>query len=209
MGSRRVVPACVCVLLAAGPVAAQQFEVGAGISRTCRGTEGSICGPETGVPLAAHASVLFGGRMELGIRVAHGGLEDRTFTTTSNGRFDPGAPDEVRVAIEGRSIRYFTGQAIYHFRRSHRVRPLLGFGVGTFVLPHTIRCEPIGCGSLRSFGLGAADDRPHLDMVAISGLAVQATPRIVVRGGWQPHNLGGEELSSAEWFIAAGWRFGR
>lgn len=179
MGSRLVVPACFTLLLAAGPSAAQQFELGAGISRSCRGTEGSICGTDTGVPVAVHASVLFGGRIELGIRAAQGGLEDRMFTTTS-GRFDPGAADDVQVRIEGRSIRYFTGQANYHFRRSHRVRPMLGFGVGTFVLPRTTRCEPISCESLQSFGLDAAA-RPHLDTVAIFGLAAQATPRTVAR----------------------------
>lgn len=208
MGSRFVVAACVCVLLDAAPSAAQQVEVGAGLGRTCRGSEGGICGTDAGVPLAAHASVLFGGRLELGIRVAQGGLEDRTFTTSLN--FDPGASDDVQVTLEGRSIRYFTGQAIYHFRRSHRVRPMVGVGVGTFVLPRTLRCEPIACESLPPFLVASREARYHFDIVLpIVGLAVQATPRIVVRGGWQPHNIGGEELSSTEWFIAAGWRFGR
>jgi hypothetical protein len=78
---------------------------------------------------------------------------------------------------------------------SHRVRPLVGVGVGTFVLPRTLGCEPIACESLPPFLVASREARYHFDVVLpIVGPAVQATPRIVVRGGWQPHNIGGEEL---------------
>lgn len=209
MRVRSLVAVCFILVLRPDPSVAQQFEIGAGIGSVCRGSEGDLCGGDSGAPLAAYASVLLADRFELGLRVASGRLDDRECNVTRDGRSEPGAPDAVQVFIQGRSIRYPTGQAIYHFRRGKRVRPLLGLGAGTFTIPRTIRCEPAGCQPLLHILAGPPEAARHIDVVTIFGLSVQATRHAIVRAGWQAHNFGGEELSSAEWFLAAGWRFGR
>jgi hypothetical protein len=207
---RSAIVLCAATLLTPAASSAQQFEIGAGVSAACRGSEGGICGEDRSVPLAGHVSALFDDRFELGLRVMSGGLEDQSFTAvrSEDARFGPDSPDRLTVFFEDRSIRYVTGQALYHFRRGRRIRPILGLGLGSLMLPRTNRCEPAGCESTMLRLLAPPERTRRPDVAIIVGASVRASERVVIRGGWQTHNLGAEELSSVEWFIAAGWRFG-
>jgi hypothetical protein len=197
-------------LMVASASNAQQLEVGVGVSTLCRGSDGSICSEDRAVPLSAHVSGLFDDRFELGFRVSRGAFDNQSFTISrgEDARFGPDSPDRVTVFTEDRSIRYLTGQALYHFRRGRRVRPVLGLGLGSLMLPRSNRCEPAGCEPTMQRLLAPPERTTRPDVAIVIGASVHASKRVVFRGGWQAHNLGGEELSSVEWFLAAGWRFG-
>jgi hypothetical protein len=188
-------------------VQAQAVEVGGGISAGCRGSEGGLCGDERFTAAGAYTSLWVADRIELGGRVARGPLPDLRIITPRDGTFRPEA-GVITVSEEDRSISYLTGQAIYHFRRGHRVRPMLGLGAGVVRIARTLRCTPADCAAYLQLIAGSSDLSNHVDAVVISGVSIRATERVTVRVGWQAHNFGGEELSSVEWVAAAGWRFG-
>jgi hypothetical protein len=207
----------VASLIISTPSAAQVVEAGVGISRACIGSEGSACGQETGAMWAAHASAWIADRFEIGIRLAALSRPDLTYSVPHDDRFnavdDPAIRQLARidVASRGRSRRIVSGEAMYHFGRGSVIRGLLGLGVGTLIDRFEQTCAPAGCERLMPI-LSSPVGRSTNDLgnfTIIAGASGRAGRRVQLRGGVRFHNFAGEELSTAEIFVAAGYRFGR
>jgi hypothetical protein len=202
------------VLLSAAPAAAQVLEVGASIGRGCIGDSSGFCGPETDVMWAAHASVWLDDRLEIGFRFATLPLNDSSYVTPRDDRFNAASDPAVRqlpqiqTFIDSRSRQLLGGDVIYHFARGRLVRPHLGVGLGSRIERSTLTCQPSGCEQLMPI-LGSPVGRHASrsgNLAIVAGLSGRIRKGVLLRGGVRLHNFAGEEASTAELFIAAGYR---
>ena len=207
----------VAFLMTASPAGAQVFEVSAGIGRGCIGSEGGLCGDDKGRVLATHASVWLDDRLELGVRFATLGLRDQTYFIAHDSRFeaadDPAARQlpRIDVASRNRSRRILNGDVLYHFQRGRPVRILLGLGFGRRWDLSTETCTPAGCERIMAILSSGGSFLPgaHRDIAIVTGLSSRVRQRVEIRGGVRLHNFAGEGTSTAELFIATGYRLGR
>jgi hypothetical protein len=199
------------------PATAQVFEVGVGISRGCVGDEGDSCNDEPGPMWATHGSVWLADRVEIGIRLGTLLLPDSGYAIARDDRFnvvdDPAIRQlpRIDVTVRDRRRRILSGDTIYHFGRGTMVRGLLGLGLGAARDRYVQACAPPGCERLMptlSSPVGRNSTRlPNVTIIA--GVSGRIGARLQVRGGIRLHNLAGENLSTSEFFTAAGYRFGR
>ena len=205
------------LLLTAKLAAAQSLEVGAGIARGCIGDSSGFCGDQMGAMPAVHASLWLDDRLEIGLRLARLALPNLYYSVPRDDRFNAAADPAARqiprldIASEYRSRRLQDFELIYHFMRGRAVRPMLGFGIGGRTERFQQTCLPAGCEHLMAIlsepiGRFSATSR---NIPVIAGLSARVHEHLQLRGGVRFDNFAGEEASTTEMFVAAGFRFGR
>jgi hypothetical protein len=200
-------PAILCLLasVCSGTAGAQTFEAGASIATSCKGSDGSFCN-ETHNNLRTagpYVSIWFGDFIEVSGRVAWLDQPDLESTLVR--------PTELTYTITERHRTIGQGEVVWHFRRGKRVRPLVGFGLGSYWDRELVACQPAGCEAhLGVAGLTAGEGREsHFDQSVVAGISALLHPRLRVRAGLRYHNPFKDELALSEWFVALGYRFGR
>ena len=200
----------------ASPATAQVFEAGGGLARSCAGSDGSLC--TSGAAMwAAHGSVWFDDRLELGFRGAFMYEPDFTYWVPRDDRFnaadDPAARalPRIDVMVSNRRRTLLSAETLYHFRRGHSVRPLFGLGFGAMSDRSSETCTPQACERLMPILTAASvrRDGQRINVSIVAGVSGRINEVLQIRGGLRFHNFGGEEVSTTEVFIAAGYRFGR
>jgi hypothetical protein len=194
----RVLVICFC-LVAAG-ASAQTVELGGRFGAGCTGSEDSLC---TGASplLGVQASVWAGDSVELGAQVARINRGDLAFRA-----FD--VPVDITVTDRKRDFVSFL--FVYHFMKNRTVRPMLGLGSGWYSDASRTSCQPAGCQAiLRSGPLLGQYRTWDVDAIFAVGLSGDARDRWVWRGGWQSHRFGNDENGTQQFFVGAGYRFGR
>jgi hypothetical protein len=195
---------------------AQSIEVGVTTGSACRGSEVSICGGGYSSLLGGYLSLITVDRIEIGMRIARMGVDPSgttSFARDNDPRFlaVPDPPEKVDFAFRDRSRTFLLGHFLYHFLSGERVRPLLGFGIGSLVNTGTIACQPAGCEkllpTLARLNVGH-NKSTGLDLAFLAGASVRATDRMRIRAGVQLHNFPGEELSTTAVYLEVGYRFG-
>jgi hypothetical protein len=186
-----------------GVATAQTVEVGGRVAAGCVGSEGSICGGGTSPLAGGHVSLWFTDRYEINASAAHLGRDSFAFHATS----DP-VPIDIEVTDRSRDLISFL--FVYHFMSDRRVRPMLGIGSGWYSDAERVTCQPAGCSTQLRGGPRLGQYREwDVDAVFVVGLSSIVQERWVVRGGWQSHRFGNEENMTQQFFVAAGYRFGR
>jgi hypothetical protein len=195
---------CFFALLIAGgalPARAQSYEAGGSLAVSCRGSEDSICEDESLATTGLYGSVWFADRVEIGLRAAWMKFGDVEGALPFGGN--------PTIATRDGSRRVTQLEAVWHFSRGRRIRPMFGIGMGWYSDRDVVSCEPPGCESyVRSIGIDVGERREvERDGSIMVGVSVLATPRLRVRGGWRYHNPLVDHLALSELFIAAGYRF--
>jgi hypothetical protein len=194
------------MLSAATTVAAQTVELGGSIATSCQGTDGSFCS-DTHNNLRTtgpYGSIWFDDRLEVSGRVVwlkQPDIQGRTFII-----------EPLEFAITDRSRTLAQGEAIWHFRRGQRARPMFGLGFGRYWDSETVICEPAECLSRLRGASARRDNRVResiSDQSLLVGFSVLLNSRVRLRGGWRYHNPFRDELALSELFIAAGYRLQR
>jgi hypothetical protein len=166
---------------------------------------------------ATHGSVWLADRIEIGVRFATLLLPDFGYAVGRDDRFNAVDDPAIRqwpridVTVRDRSRRILSGDTIYHFGRGTRVRGLLGLGLGSAWDGQVQACTPPGCERLMpilSSPAGRSSAR-LVDVTIVVGVSGRIGPRLQMRGGVRLHNFAGEDLSTSEIFMAAGYRFSR
>jgi Outer membrane protein beta-barrel domain len=211
---RRLVMALMLVTCASSATA-QVFEAGVGIGRGCTGSDGSLCTSGSAM-WAAHGSVWFDDRLELGVRVAFMPQPDFTYWIPRDDRFnaadDPVARalPRIDVTVSDRSRTLLSAETLYHFLRGHNVRPLFGLGLGVMNDRSADACTPQACERLMPILTAASfqNDGRRVNVSIIAGVSGRIREMVQIRGGMRFHNFGGEEVSTTEVFMTVGYRFG-
>ena len=199
------------------PATAQVIEIGAGVGRACVGTDGSVCGDDTGAMWSIHSSIWFDDRLEVSARFAMFALPDWKYSQSRDDRFnlvdDPAVRQiqRIDVTFNERSRQILSGEAIYHFARGRPVRGFIGFGFGTLTNRGFQACIPAGCERLMPFLSSPVGRLSHTseNMTMIAGASGRISERLRVQGGLRFHNLPAEGRSTTEAFVATGYQFGR
>lgn len=195
--------------------AAQEFEVGAGLSRGCTGDSSGFCSDQTGLMWSVHGGVWMTDYVRIGVRFAALPLEDVSYSTFRDGRFDladdPAARALPRIDItsRNRSRQVWGGELLYHFAGVRRFGFVLGIGLGELSNRSVQSCTPAGCERvLAAMGspLGRIGGTVG-NLTGIFGLSGPAGRRVRVSGGVRLHNFAGENNSTTEAFLDTGWRF--
>ena len=193
------VPVFVFASAGAGGAEAQTIEAGATAAASCVGSDGSFCSDGNLFTAGLAGSLMFADAFEVGGRVAWLARDDIRFEVPVRGSIE----DQTRVMVQA--------DAIWHFRKGKVLRPFVGLGLGGFRNRMTVTCSPPGCEPLLGLsGLRAGTQHDwHADEAVIAGASALVTPRLRVRAGLRYHNPLRDELALSEWFLGAGYRFGR
>jgi opacity protein-like surface antigen len=191
--------AALCTSLATTPLSAQTVEAGGTIAGSCTGSDGSFCDESGLLTGGLFASVWIADLLEVGGRTA--------WLRRADVRFD--RPVSGSIVDRGRFMAQ--ADAIWHFRQGKLLRPFVGLGLGGSRDRRTVTCSTPGCEPLLGLsGLRAGTEhRWHSDQAVIVGVSALPTSRVRVRGGVRYHNPFRDELALSEWFVGAGYRFGR
>jgi hypothetical protein len=197
--------------------AAQAVELGGGVSHGCTGDSSGFCGSDTGPMPAVHGGLWVSPRVQIVVRLANLPLDDRSYSTARDARFDlvddPAARTLPRIDITtaSRSRRLFSAEVLYHFVSDGGFGAVLGAGLGDLSDRGTLSCLPAGCERvLPALGSAAGEWTTHINnLTLIAGLSGRAARRVQVSGGVRLHNFAGESLSTSELFLSAGVLFGR
>jgi hypothetical protein len=198
-------------------VAAQRFELGGSISQGCTGDSSGFCSGDIGPMPALHGALWVSPRVQIALRVANLPLDDRSYSTHRDERFnradDAAARTLPRIDITttSRSRRLVSGEVLFHFVRDGGFGAMLGAGLGDLSDRGTLACLPAGCEHvLTALGSATGDWASHVDnLTMIAGLSGRVGHRLQMTGGVRLHNFAGESLSTSEVFLAAGVLFGR
>jgi len=188
---------------------AQSVDIGVTLSDACRGTDGSVCGPEHFALPAVSAAIWLGRQMEIQTRIGQGHLDNRQYDVPRDGRFQGTSIQRMTVFREDRRHRFGTVEWLWNFRPEHRVRPFVGIGFGSFVVPRRHRCDPAGCERILELIDGPDNAATHRETTASVGLTIRATDRLRVRLGWTGHNFAADEVAMVEWGLGVAWRLRR
>lgn len=188
-----------CIWIAAAPAAAQGVEVGGSLGAGCLGSDGSACGAGWQPSVAVHASWWVNDGIELSFRASRSPLESFGISTTF--------PTPVSAIVTERSRQFLSGMFVYHFRRGHAVRPMLGVGSGGFARAQHVRCETPGCGTVPGFPPEGMTRDWITDVIVVAGLSGPIGDRWTWRGGWLSHRFLNDENSTLELFAGIGYRF--
>ena len=195
--------------------AAQGFEVGAGISRGCTGDSSGFCSNETGPMWAVRGGYWVTDYVQIALRFAALPLDDFTHSTYRDDRLDladdAAARSLARIDVTNRkrSRQVWGGELLYHFAGGGRLGFVLGIGLGELSNWSVQSCAPAGCERvLAAMGshLGRIGGTVG-NLTGIVGLSGPAGCRLRVSGGVRLHNFAGENNSTTEAFLDAGWRF--
>ena len=191
-----VIPFC----LVAASASAQTVELGGRFGVGCAGSENSLCSGAS--PLfGVHASVWAGDSVELNAQFARLNRDDLAFRA-----FDV----PVDMTVTNRERDFVSFLFVYHFMKNRSVRPMLGLGSGWYSDASRTSCQPAGCQAILRAGPLLGQYRTwDLDAIFVVGLSGDVGDRWVWRGGWQSHRFGNDENSTQQFFVGAGYRFGR
>jgi hypothetical protein len=186
--------------LVAASASAQTVELGGRLGGGCAGSEDSLC-TEASPLFGVHASVWAGDSVELGAQFARINREDLAFRA---------GDVPVDITVTGRKRDFVSLLFIYHFMKNRPVRPMLGLGSGWYSDASRTACQPAGCQTiLRSGPLLGQYRTWDVDAIFVVGLSGDVGERWVWRGGWQSHRFGNDENGTQQFFVGAGYRFGR
>ncbi len=189
----------------------QSIELGGSLGTGARGTESKLVRQEARLTRGFHVSAWWADRFETAFRVVW--LDSAVDQFRNILRLRLRCPAERCVPgvlrIESHRLgdrRFAAGQAVYHFRSGHQLRPYLGLGIGTIQDHERVSCVTPGCEALLP-GLQLGERRyRYRDVSLISGLSTTFWDRVVVRGGVVFHRPGGENLSLFETSAQIGYR---
>jgi hypothetical protein len=186
--------------LVAASASAQTVELGGRFGVGCAGSEDSLCSGAS--PLfSVHASVWAGDSVELSTQFARINREDLAFRA-----FDV----PVDITVTDRKRDFVSLLFVYHFTKNRLVRPMIGLGSGWYSDASRTSCQPAGCQTvLRSGPLLGQYRTWDVDAIFVVGLSGDVGDRWAWRGGWQSHRFGNDENSTQQFFVGAGYRFGR
>lgn len=222
MISSRPAVAVVVILLSSASVAAQslptsaerasaaprRFEVGAIGGVACTGSEGSVCGGNTGLPtIGGYGSLWITPRLELQARMTRferPGYASTYVVVGSDSR------QTVTVNTTDRSREIAAGHLLYHFG-SGPLRWHTGVGYGTRRDRSRRTCTTDACVQLPANQRGGGALGPVSLLGSNASLTFGVHGRIrsrwVARGAVTVHNFAAESLSSIETTVALGVRF--
>ena len=195
--------------------AAQGFEVGAGIARGCTGDSSGFCSGQTGPMWAVHGGYWITDYVQIAVRFAALPLDDFTYSTPRDDRFDLVDDAEARrltridITTRSRSRWLSGGEILYYFAGSRRFGFVLGAGIGELSNRMVLSCAPAGCERVLTV-LGSRLGRitgGTGNVTGVVGLSGPATRRLRISGGVRLHNFAGESNSTTEAFLTAGMRF--
>jgi hypothetical protein len=186
--------------LVAASASAQSVELGGRAGLGCGGTEDSLCRDASPV-VGVHMSIWPSDSIELGAWLARLNRDDLAFRAVD-------VPVDITVADRKRDFVSFL--LVYHFLKDRPLRPMVGLGSGWYSDASRTSCEPAGCQViLRSGPLLGQYRTWNVDAIFMIGLSGNVGGRWVWRGGWQSHRFGNDENSTQQFFVGAGYRFGR
>lgn len=189
----------VSICLGPTAAAAQGVEVGGTLASACLGSDGSACGSGWQPSVAVHTSWWVTDSIEVSFRASRVPLESFGISTTF--------PTPVSAIVTERSRQFLSGIFLYHFRRGHAVRPMLGVGSGGFARAQHVRCETPACGNVPGFPPEGMTRDWITDVIMVVGLSGPIGNRWAWRGGCLSHRFANDHNSSIELFAGIGYRF--
>lgn len=187
-------------LIAAWPAvsAAQSHELGASLGRGCVGGEGSLCGNSEGSAVEAHVRLWAVRPVSVTLAVTRLSLNTQEFDRVDR----PGV-----VRYTGRSRQFLIALVEWAPRPAGVVRPVIGFGLGTYRERFTRVCDPGPC-SREDPVTPVVSQGWHPDVVVAAGLSGPLVRRLSWQARAQAHRPFNDEHGT--WLLLGGvnWRFG-